>query len=58
MVVNQGNRLLDLSIVQIFSRLNTRRFGDWIRLYPQVQGKNGGKPPVLLGPLERANLNH
>jgi hypothetical protein len=38
-------------------KLNTRRFGDWICLRPQVKGIKR-KPPILLGPLERANLNH
>jgi hypothetical protein len=44
-----------LSIVRIFNKLNTRRFGDWICLRPQV--KRGEETPILLGPLERANLN-
>jgi hypothetical protein len=44
-----------LSIVRIFLlKLNTRRFRDSIRLRPQVRGKT----PILLGPLERDNLNH
>jgi hypothetical protein len=48
-----------LSIVRIFNRPNTRRFGDWICLRLQVEGKQKGKNnPILLGPLERANLNH
>jgi hypothetical protein len=49
-----------LSIVQIFNRLNTQRFGDWICLRPQVKRKRGkkAKNPILLGPLEKANLNH
>jgi hypothetical protein len=46
------------SIVQIFNRLNTRRFGDWICLRPQVKGKEEKEGnPVLLGPLEKANIN-
>jgi hypothetical protein len=32
------------------------RFGNWICFRPQVKG--GKKTPTLLGPLERANLNH
>jgi hypothetical protein len=31
----------------------TRRFGNWICFRPQVREK-----PILLGPLERASLNH
>jgi hypothetical protein len=44
-----------LSIVHIFKRLNTQRFGDWICLHPHVKGKKE-KKPILLGTLERANL--
>jgi hypothetical protein len=45
-----------LSIVLIFNRLNTRCFGNWICLPPQV--KKMEKNPIPLGPLKRANLNH
>jgi hypothetical protein len=34
----------------------TRRFGNWICFRPQV--KVGEKTPTLLGPWERADLNH
>jgi hypothetical protein len=44
------------SIVWIFNKLNTRRFGDCICLRPQVK-KGGEENPILLGSLERANLN-
>jgi hypothetical protein len=33
-----------LSIVRIFNKQNTRRFGDWICLHPLVKGKKGGNP--------------
>jgi hypothetical protein len=34
-------------------KIKTRRLGNWICFRPQVRGA-----PTLLGPLERANLNH
>jgi hypothetical protein len=38
-----------------------KEIGFWtlsICLRPQVKGKKRENPPILLGPLERANLNH
>jgi hypothetical protein len=52
-----------LSIVRIFSRLNTQ-YTTFLRLdlSPSSDKKEKkekrGKNPILLGPLERANLNH
>jgi hypothetical protein len=39
---------------RILKTKKTQRFGDRICFRPQVRGKT----PTLLGPLERANLNH
>jgi hypothetical protein len=53
-----------LSIVRIFNRLNTQ-YTTFRRLdLSPSSGKKGkegekrGKTPIMLGPLERANLNH
>jgi hypothetical protein len=51
------SELLDfwtLSIVRYSRNQKAQRFGNWICFHPQV----GGETPTLLGPLERANLNH
>jgi hypothetical protein len=46
---------LTLSIVRIFNRLNTRRFGDYICLRAQVKRKKKGGNLILLGPLETSD---
>jgi hypothetical protein len=35
--------------------LRTQRFGNWVCFHPEVKG---WETYILLGPLERANLNH
>jgi hypothetical protein len=39
----------------ILGTRKTQRFGNWICFRPQVRGE---ETPTLLGPLDRANLNH
>jgi hypothetical protein len=43
-----------LSIIQYSRNYKTQRFGKWICLRPQMSGEAS----TLLGPFERANLNH
>jgi hypothetical protein len=43
-----------LSIVRYSKNYKIQRFGNWICFRPQVRGET----PIVLGPLERANLNH
>jgi hypothetical protein len=56
-----------LSIVRYSRNWKTRRFGKLILFGPQVRARETSAPfrasgegetPTLLGPLERANLNH
>jgi hypothetical protein len=54
MTVLRITRFLTVSIVWNSRSQKTLHFGNWICFYPQVWGKI----PTLLGPLERANLNH
>jgi hypothetical protein len=51
----QNYWVLDVSIVRHSKKHErSQRFGNWICFHPQVRGET----PTLLGPLERANLNH